>query len=112
MAHSAAQAAQGGEGTHAARRRAGADAAGVAVGWDRQTISIRDRRGDSLAIGTLSRAFATPNLPLHVRTRLRRRLSVLLGDRRLLQWIPSPPGEPRRDALGSVARSARQTPRV
>src|SRR5882672_9527535 len=90
----------------------GVDAAGVAVGSDQQGVSIRDRRGDSLAIGPLSRAFAAPDLPLHVRTRLRRRLSILLGDRRWLQWIPSPPGEPRRDALGCVARSARQTPRV
>ena len=36
-----------GEGAHAAQRRAGASAAGTAMGSDRQGVSIRDRRGDA-----------------------------------------------------------------
>src|SRR5207245_1292990 len=48
MACSPARAAQGGEGAHAAERRAGAAAAGAAVGSDRQGVSIRDRRGERL----------------------------------------------------------------
>ena len=58
------------------------------VGSGRQRVSIRDRRRDSLAIGPLSRAFATPRLPLHVWTRLHRRLPVLLGDCRRVQRLP------------------------
>src|SRR5262249_27203291 len=45
VARSAARAARGGEGTHAAQRRAGAAAAGTAVGADRQGGSIRDPPG-------------------------------------------------------------------
>ena len=37
------------EGADAARRRAGAAAAGAAVGSDRQGVSVRDRRGERLA---------------------------------------------------------------
>src|SRR6266446_5626836 len=47
VAHSAARAAQGGEGTHAAQRRAGAAAAGAAVGSDRQRVPIRDGEGSA-----------------------------------------------------------------
>ena len=70
MARSAARAARGGEGANAAQRRAGAAAAGAAVGSDRQGVSIRDRRGERLAGRPLPRALAAPRLPLHVRARL------------------------------------------
>ena len=70
MACSAARAARGGEGADAAQRRAGAAAAGAAVGSNRQGVSIRDRRRKRLAGGPLPRALAAPRLPLHVRARL------------------------------------------
>src|ERR1700719_738144 len=79
MARRAARAARGGEGAHAAQRRAGAAAAGAAVGSDRQGVSIRDRRGKRLAGRPLPRALAAPRLTLHVRARLRGRVSVLLA---------------------------------
>jgi len=68
MARRAARSARGGEGAHAAQRRAGATASGTAVGSDRQGVSIRDRRWERLAGRPLPRALATPSLPLHVRT--------------------------------------------
>ena len=94
MARRAARAARGGEGAHAAQRRAGAAAAGTAVGSSRQGISIRDRRGERLAGRPFPRALAAPRLPLHVRARLHRRLSSLLGDRGWLQRVRRPPGQP------------------
>src|SRR5207245_810682 len=90
-------------------RRAGAAAAGPAVGPDRQGISIRDRRGDRLAGRPLPRALAAPHLPLHVRARLHGGVSVLLGDRRRVRRLRRPPGQPRRHAFGGVAGSARET---
>src|SRR5439155_820856 len=99
---------RGGEGAHAAKRRAGAAAAGAAVGSDRQGVSIRDRRGERLAGRPLQRAFAAPRLPLHVRARLHGGVSVLLGDRGRVRRLRRPPGEPRRHACGGVAGAARQ----
>ena len=64
--------------------------------------------GKRLAGGPLPRALAAPRLPLHVRARLHGRLPALLGDRGRLQRLRRPPGQPRRDALGRVARSARE----
>ena len=101
-------AARGGEGAHAAQRRAGAAAAGAAMGSDRQGVSIRDRRGERLAGGPLPRALAAPRLSLHVRARLHGRMPVLLGDRGRLQRLRRPPGEPRRDAVGGVPGAARE----
>ena len=101
-------AARGGEGPHAAQRRAGAAAAGAAVGPDRQGVPIRDRRGERLADGPLPRALAAPRLPLHVRARLHGGVPVLLGDRGRLQRLRRPPGQPRRHALGGVAGAARE----
>ena len=108
MAGRAARAARGGEGAHAAQRRAGAAAAGAAVGPDRQGVSVRDRRGERLAGGPLPRALAAARLPLHVRARLQGGLSVLLGDRGRLQRVRRAPGQPRRHAVGGVARAARE----
>ena len=108
MARSAARAARGGEGAHAAQRRAGAAAAGAAVGSDRQGVSLRHRRGERLAGGPLPRALAAPRLPLHVRARLHGGLSVLLGDRGRVQRLRRPPGQPRRHAVGGVAGAARE----
>ena len=73
-----------------------------------KAVSIRDRRGQRLAGGPLPRALAAPRLPLHVRARLQGGVSVLLGDRGRVQRLRRPPGEPRRHALGGVARAARE----
>src|SRR5690242_2935646 len=51
VARGEARAAPGGEGAHAAQRRAGAAAAGAAVGADRQGVPIRYRRGERIAEG-------------------------------------------------------------
>src|SRR5437773_3446669 len=108
MARRAARAARGGEGAHAAQRRAGAAAAGAAVGSDRQGVSIRDRRGERLAGRPLPRALAAPRLPLHVRARLHGGVSALLGHRGRVRRLRRPLGQPRRHALGGVAGAARE----
>ena len=108
VAGSPARAARGGEGAHAAQRRAGAAAAGAAVGPGRQRVSIRGRREERLAGGPLPRALAAPRLPLHVRARLHGRVSGLLGDRGRVQRLRRPPGQPRRHAFGGVAGAARE----
>jgi len=64
--------------------------------------------GEGFSLKPLPRALATPCLPSHVWARLQGRLSILLGDRGRLQWIPSPSGESRRHALGDIARAARE----
>src|SRR5262249_16033828 len=69
--------APGGEGTHAAERRAGAAPAGAAVGSDRQAVPVRDRRRKRFAGGPLPGALATARLSLHVWARLQSRLSFL-----------------------------------
>ena len=102
------ESARGGEGTDAAQRRAGAAAAGTAVGPDRQGVSIRDRRGKRLAGRPVQRALAAPRLSLHVRARLQGRLPVLLDDRGRVQRLRRAPGEPRRHAFGGIARAARE----
>ena len=96
----------GGEGAHPAQRRAGAAAAGAAVGPDRQGVPIRHRRGERLAGGSLPGALAAARLPLHVRARLQGGVSVLLGDRRRVRRLRRPPGQPRRHAVGGVAGAA------
>src|SRR5262245_22548950 len=74
--------AAGGEGADAARRRAGAAAPGAALGRDRQRVSVRHRRGAGVARRPVPRTLAVARLSLHVRSRLHRGLSRLLGDRR------------------------------
>src|SRR5947207_10713287 len=108
MACSPARAAQGGEGTNAAQRRAGAAAAGSAVGSDRQEVSLRDRRGERLAGRLLPRTLATPHLPLHVRARLQGGVCNLLDDRGRIQRLRRPLGQSRRHAVGSVSGAARE----
>ena len=54
----------------------------------------------------LRRALAAARLPLHVRARLHRRVSVLLGDRRRLLRLGRAPGQPRRRVHGGVAGPA------
>ena len=66
----------------------------------------KDYQFDGFSRRPLPRPFATPCLPPHVRARLQRGLSVLLGDRGRLQWNPSPSGEPRCHALGDIAGAA------
>src|SRR5215470_3626389 len=51
-----------------------------------------DQGGASLA--NLFRGRAAPRLPLHVRTRLHGRVSLLLGDRGRLRRVRGSPGEP------------------
>src|SRR5712692_5533145 len=108
MACSSGRAAQGGEGANTAQRRAGAAAAGAAVGSDRQGVSIRDRRGERLAGRPLPRALAAPRLPLHVRARVHGGVCDLLDDRRRVRRLRRAPGEPRRHAFGGIAGAARE----
>src|SRR5215470_16019512 len=108
MARGAARAAQGREGAHAAQRRAGATTPGAAVGSHRQAVSIRDRRGKRLAGRPLPRTLTAPRLSLHVRARLRGGVCNLLDDRRRVQRLRRPPGQPRRHAFGGVAGAARE----
>ena len=94
--------------SHAAQRRARPAAAGAALGQGREGVSLRDRRGRGVPRRPVPRPLAAPDLPLHVRAGVQRRLPRLLGDRRRLRRLRDPPGQPRRDALGGVARSARE----
>ena len=78
------------------------------MGPDRQGVSIRDRRGERLAGRPLQRPVAASRLPLHVRARLHRRVSVLLGDRGRVRPFRHPPGQSRRHAFCRVAGAARE----
>src|SRR5260370_1187736 len=108
MARRAAPAAPGGEGVDATQRRAGAAAAGAAVGPDRQGVSIRDRGGERPAGRPLPGALAAPRLPLHVRARLHGGVPVVLGDRGRVRRLRDAPRQPRRHAVGGVAGAARE----
>src|SRR5438552_7557853 len=108
VASTTPRAAEGGERTYAAQRRAGAATAGAALGPDRQAVPIRDRRGERLAGRPLQRSLAAPHLPLHVRARLHGRLSVLFSDRRWLRRLRRAPGQPRLDSRGGLARADRE----
>ena len=55
---------------------------------------------------------AAPDVPLHVRARLHRRLPGVLCDRGRLQRLARPPREPRRADDGRLARSDRRDPNV
>ena len=81
-----------------------------ALPWVRvdKDIPIRDRRRDRLAGRSFPRALAAPRLPLHVRARLHGGVPVLLGDRGRVRRFRRPPGQPRRHAVGGVARAARE----
>jgi hypothetical protein len=104
-----AGAARGREGADPAQRRAGAAAAGAALGADRQGVPLRDRRGHGVPRRSVHRTLAAAHLSLHVRARLHRRVPVLLGDRRRLRRLRRPPRQSRRHALRGVAGSARET---
>ena len=108
MARSAAQAARGREGAHAAQRRRCEAETEAAVGSDRQGVSIRDRRGQSLAGRPLPRALTAPSVSLHVWARLHGGLPGLLGDRRRLRRPGSPLGQPRRHTFSGVAGASRE----
>jgi len=108
VAHSPLQAAGGGEGAHTAQRRPCPAEAEAAVGSDRQGVSIRHRRGQRLAGRPLPRALTAPCISLHVRARLHGGMSGLLGDRRRLRRLGSPPGQPRRHTFSGVARASRE----
>src|ERR1041384_5812307 len=68
VARGTVKAARSREGTHAAQRRAGASAAGAAMGADREGIPVRHRRRQRLAEGPVPRALAAAGLLFHVRT--------------------------------------------
>ena len=109
MAGRPAGAARGREGADPAQRRTRAQAAGTALGPDRQGVPLRDRRGPGFARRSLRRTLAAAHLPLHVRARLHGRVPVLLGDRGRLRRVRRPPRESRRHALRRVAGAARET---
>ncbi len=78
----------------------------------RQGVPFETDDGTRLAHGPLQRTLAAPRLSLHVRARLHGGLSVLLGHCGRLQRLLRPPREPRRDAFGRLARTAREAARV
>src|ERR671918_442894 len=100
--------ARGGEGADAAQRRAGADAAGATLGSDRQGVPLRDRGGHGVPRRYLQGTLAAPRLSLHVRARVHRWVSCLLGDRRWFRRLRRPSREPRRPPLRRVASTARE----
>jgi hypothetical protein len=104
-----AGAARGREGADAAERRAGAPAAGAALGPDGQGVPLRHRQRHGVPRRSLQRTVAAPRLPLHVRARVHGGMSVLLGNRGWLRRLRRPPRESRRHALRGVAGSARET---
>src|SRR6185437_5112161 len=106
MAQGAAGFAQDGKGVDAPQRRTRTATAGAALGADRQAIPVRHRRWQGFAGGPVPRTLATTRLSLHVRAGLQRGLSLLLDDRRWVQWICRTPGPSRRDAVGHFARTA------
>ena len=103
---------KGREGADPPGRRGDPPPPGAAVGPARQALQVRDRRGHRHAGRPLPRPLAAPGLPLHVRPRLYRGVRRLLGDRRRVRPLVGPPGQPRRDVLGHLARAAGQAPGV
>src|SRR6266550_8530906 len=91
MARRPRRTAERGEGAHAEERRTRAAAAGIALGADRQGVSIRDRRRERDARGPLPWTLAAPRLPLHVRARLQGGLRDLLDDCRRVQRVRRAP---------------------
>ena len=91
---------------------AGAAAAGAAVGSHRRrtTSSTPTRAGRPSP--TCSEDVRSCSSTTSCSAPIRGRLSGLLGDRGRLQRVRRPPGQPRRDALGGVARSAGEAARV
>ena len=71
VARGAARAAQGGKGAHAARRRAGATAAGIALGADRQGLSVRRSRRPGRPGRPVRRPPPADRLPRLLRARRR-----------------------------------------
>ena len=65
-----------------------------------------DRRGRCFAGRPVPGTFATPRLPLHVRSRLQGRLPFVLVDRRRIQRHHHPLDAPRRHVFGGVSRAA------
>ena len=80
----------------------------LAVGSDRQGVSIRHRRRRRLARGPLPRPLAAPRLSLHVRAGLQGGLSVLLDDRRRVRRLRRHLANHDVDVEGGVARAARE----
>ena len=105
---SAARAARGGEGTHAAEATSWRGGGRSCPGPSRQGVSVRDRRGDRFAGQPLQRALATPRLSLDVRARLPGRLLVCRRSR-TASTAPSFTWRIRRHALRGVAGSPRET---
>ena len=64
--------------------------------------------GAGVAGRPLRRALAAARLPLHVRSRVHRRVPVVLGDRGRLQRLGRPPGAPRRGVRRGLARADRR----
>ena len=107
MARGATRAARGREGADAAQRRAGAAAAGAALGPDRQGVPTSTPTRASASLADLFRG-RSQLLVYHFMfgPDYTAGLPVLLGDRGRLQRVRRPPGQPRRDALGGLAGAA------
>jgi len=82
----------------------------TAVGADRQGVPLPDRRRHPHAGGAVRRSQPAAHLSRHVRTPVRGRKPVVLGDRRRLRWFGRPPDQPRRVVLCGVAGSVREAP--
>ncbi len=91
VAGGARRAAEGGEGAHPPRRRAGQEEARAALGRGREGLSLRDRGRHEDARRSLRRPLPAARLPLHVRAALRGRLPGLLLDRGHARPAGAPP---------------------
>ena len=72
------------------------------MGSTRQGVPLRDRPRHRIACRSVRRTFAAAHLSLHVRTRLHRWVSVVLGDRRRFRPLGRALGESRCHAGRSV----------
>ena len=94
------------EGADPPQRRGRPPTPAAALGARREGLPLRDRRRRGVARRPVRRTLAAARLPLHVRTGLRVRVPVVLGDRRRLQRLRRPPRAPRRRSGRGLARSA------
>ena len=112
VAGGARRAAEGGEGAHPPRRRAGQEEARAALGPGREGLPVRDRGRHEDARRALRRPLAAARLPLHVRAALRGGLPGLLLDRGHARSPGPPPEGQGRHPAARLPRAAREAPRL